>query len=226
MDGYAQSNVQTSPFPTSPCGEMHWSKTQFQTGPNYMDGYQDFDLPPLNTTTTAIPYQSIVMPVDALCNMMSPVGSYHQGFHPDCAFSGNAVITPAGSDSDSQIDSVLNSTRSQNSKVQSVKRRQQNREAQRRFRERKDEAQQVLEQKAAKLETRIAELSSGMTQKAEEESRILREKDALAREVRDLRERWQLVERLLQRPSGAQTLSTLLSGSIASPEVISDTVGS
>jgi hypothetical protein len=65
-----------------------------------------------------------------------------------------------------------------------------------------------------------------MTQKAEEESRILREKDALAREVRDLRERWQLVERLLQRPSGAQTLSTLLSGSLASPEGISDTVGS
>ncbi|CEL08597.1 hypothetical protein ASPCAL11745 [Aspergillus calidoustus] len=223
MDGYAQSNVQTSPFPTSPCGEMHWSKTQFQNGPNYMDGYQDFDLPPLNTSV-ATPYQSIAMPVDALCNMVSSVGNYHQGFHPYCTFPGNAAITPAGSDSDSHLDSALNSTRSQNSKVQSVKRRQQNREAQRRFRERKDEAQQVLEQKAAKLEARIAELSSGMTQKAEEESRILREKDALAREVRDLRERWQLVERLLQRPSGAQTLSTLLSGSIASPEAISDTV--
>jgi hypothetical protein len=51
----------------------------------------------------------------------------------------------------------------------------QNREAQRRFCERKEEGQQVLEQKAAKLEARIAELSSGVTQKSEEESKILRE---------------------------------------------------
>ncbi|KAJ0413402.1 hypothetical protein BJY00DRAFT_296943 [Aspergillus carlsbadensis] len=224
MDNYAQSHVHPPPFPTSPCGEMHWSKTQFQNGPSYIDGYTDFDLPPLTTTSGAPLHQSIVMPVDALCNMMSPVGTY-QGVHPYCTFPGNtATITPAGSDSGSHIDFVLNSKGNEHSKAQSVKRRQQNREAQRRFRERKDEAQQVLEQKAAKLEARIAELSSGMTQKSEEESKILREKDALAREVRDLRERWQVVERLLQRPSGAQTLSTLLAGSIASPEAVSDTV--
>ncbi|KAL3466083.1 hypothetical protein BJX64DRAFT_251662 [Aspergillus heterothallicus] len=75
----------------------------------------------------------------------------------------------------------------------------------------------MLEKKAAKLEARIVELSNGLSQKSEEESQILKEKDALAREVRDLRERWHVIERLLQKSSGLETLSALLAEDIRSP---------
>jgi TolA-binding protein len=96
----------------------------------------------------------------------------------------------------------------------------QNREAQRRFRERKESRQQTLEQRAAELEAKCQELSEGFRQKSAEVTRILQEKEVLTGEIQDLRKRWRLMVMLLQRPNGLQSLSSLLasdSSSLSAP---------
>jgi TolA-binding protein len=92
----------------------------------------------------------------------------------------------------------------------------QNREAQRRFRERKESRQQTLEQRAAELEEKCQELSEGFRQKSEEVTRILQEKEVLTGEIQDLRKRWRLMVMLLQRPNGLQSLSSLLASDSSS----------
>ncbi|KAL3455486.1 hypothetical protein BJX64DRAFT_68380 [Aspergillus heterothallicus] len=88
----------------------------------------------------------------------------------------------------------------------------QNRQAQRRFRERKEERQQSLEQKAVNLEKKHQELSEEFRLKCDEASQLLKEKEGLKGEIEDLRKRWRLMVGLLQRPNGAQSLATLLAG--------------
>ncbi|GFF23623.1 hypothetical protein IFM61606_08884 [Aspergillus udagawae] len=123
-------------------------------------------------------------------------------------------VTPTESNSEPQADSYSfmlhqSTSTSGNHQFLSVKRRMQNREAQRRFRQRKEDQQTSLKQKTADLEERSQELSNRLHEQSEEVCRLLREKNALKCEVQDLRKRWQIVVLLLQRPQGPQTLSSL-----------------
>jgi hypothetical protein len=91
----------------------------------------------------------------------------------------------------------------------------QNRDAQRRFRERK-ERHKTLHQRAIELEAKCQELSEGFHQKPEEVSRIIKEKEALTGEIQDLRKRWRLMLMLLRLPTRLQLLSTLLGSDLSS----------
>ncbi|KAL2841753.1 hypothetical protein BJY01DRAFT_217164 [Aspergillus pseudoustus] len=186
-----------------------------------MAGYQEFELP--HTFDTSIPRS--VMPHEVDPSLQQSPGVY-QMVNLNSTFPPNNTaisppVTPTASDSDSQEGQSINSypimdATHQKHKFRSVKRRMQNREAQRRFRERKEERQQTLEQRAAELEAKCQELSEGFRQKSEEVSRILKEKEALTGEIQDLRKRWRLMVMLLQRPNGLQSLSSLLAGDSSS----------
>lgn len=96
----------------------------------------------------------------------------------------------------------------------------QNRDAQRRFRGRKEERYQTLQQRSSELEAKCQELSERFNQKSEEMSKIIKEKEALTSEVHDLRKRWRLMLMLLRHPNRLELLSGLLgedSFSIADP---------
>jgi TolA-binding protein len=98
-----------------------------------------------------------------------------------------------------------------------MKRRLQNRQAQRRFRQRKEERQQTLEQKIASLEIKYQELLEEFNKKSEEASQTRREKEALSTEIDDLRKRWRLMVLLLSRPNGLQSLTMLLGNERSQP---------
>lgn len=98
-----------------------------------------------------------------------------------------------------------------------AKGRIQNREAQRRFRERKEELRQSLQRQATELEAQCQELSKRFCQKSEEVSKILKEKEALTGEIQDLRKRWHIMLMLLQLPDRLQSLSSLLGTDLSLP---------
>jgi hypothetical protein len=92
----------------------------------------------------------------------------------------------------------------------------QNREAQRRFRGRKEERHQILQQRTTELEAKCQELSEGFNEKSEEVSTIVKEKEALTRELQDLRQRWRLMLTLLRLPNRLHSLSSLLESDLCS----------
>lgn len=104
---------------------------------------------------------------------------------------------------------------SANHESEQTKRRLQNRQAQRRFRERKDEYLQALKNKTASLEAEYQELLEKCNQKSEEASRARKEVEILSRENEDLRKRWRLIVLLLSLPNKAQsaTIAAMLLGS-------------
>ncbi|GIJ91281.1 hypothetical protein Asppvi_010246 [Aspergillus pseudoviridinutans] len=123
-------------------------------------------------------------------------------------------VTPTESNLEPQTDSYSfmlhqSTPTGGNHQFLSVKRRMQNRAAQRRFRQRKEDQQKSLKQKTVDLEEKYQELSDRLHEKSEEVCRLLREKNALKCEIQDLRKRWQMVGLLLQHPKGPQSLSSL-----------------
>jgi uncharacterized protein YerC len=96
-----------------------------------------------------------------------------------------------------------------NTKAQ-VTRRQQNRDAQRRYRERQSKQCKSLEQSVVDLEAQCQSLSNGFDQKSHEVVQLFRDNNVLKSEVQSLRQRWQLIILLLQRPKALQSLSVLL----------------
>jgi chromosome segregation ATPase len=88
----------------------------------------------------------------------------------------------------------------------------QNRLAQRRFRERKEERQQKLEQAAASLEEKCKQLSEEYKEKSQEIVEILKEKQTLTAELDNLRNNWRLMLLLLQQPNGRRALTMFLGG--------------
>ncbi|KAL3448429.1 hypothetical protein BJX65DRAFT_274705 [Aspergillus insuetus] len=197
---------------------------------NNMSGYQDFDLfsaaypdnAHATTTTTNNHHNNIqpLMQIETNFGKMQQPTSASQMLNQSPTFpsASSSPVTPTLlSDSDSQHESDGSQSYSADPTMpkhttQSVKRRMQNRQAQRRFRERKEERQQSLEQKAVNLEKQHKELSEEFRHKCEEASELLREKESLKGEIEDLRKRWRLMVGLLQRPNGAQSLATLLAG--------------
>lgn len=101
--------------------------------------------------------------------------------------------------------------------TEQTKRRLQNRQAQRRFRERKDEYLQALEKKTTCLEKRNQELLEECNRKTEEACQARKEMETLSRENEDLRKRWRLIVLLLSLPNNrAQCPTTTLLGNEAS----------
>ncbi|KAJ0419806.1 hypothetical protein BJY00DRAFT_150826 [Aspergillus carlsbadensis] len=82
------------------------------------------------------------------------------------------------------------------------KRRMQNREAQRRFRKRREDQAKHLHERIASLEARCSVLNETTGQKSEQVLELLREKDALEAEVKLLRKQEQILVRLLQYSNG------------------------
>ncbi|KAJ0425241.1 hypothetical protein BJY00DRAFT_204521 [Aspergillus carlsbadensis] len=190
---------------------------------NTMSGYQDFDLfsaaYPDNNNHHHNTIQPLMQIETNFGKMQQPTSASQMlNQSPTFPSASSSPVTPTLlSDSDSQGESDGSQSYSADPTMpkhatQSVKRRMQNRQAQRRFRERKEERQQSLEQKAVNLEKQHKELSEDFRQKCEEASQLLREKEGLKGEIEDLRKRWRLMVGLLQRPNGAQSLATLLAG--------------
>ncbi|KAJ0425367.1 hypothetical protein BJY00DRAFT_274125 [Aspergillus carlsbadensis] len=124
-------------------------------------------------------------------------------------------VTPTESDSDSlpefqsavshELESALKGHKTKN-----VKRRQQNRDAQRRYRERRDERTKSLEHTVQDLEAKRQWLSNSFFQKSQEVNQLFRDNSLLQNEIQELRQRWQMMIMLLQRPKALQSLSTLM----------------
>ncbi|KAL3440855.1 hypothetical protein BJX65DRAFT_18040 [Aspergillus insuetus] len=104
-----------------------------------------------------------------------------------------------------EIDSAM-----QSHKTKNVKRRQQNRDAQRRYRERRDERTKSLEQTVQDLEAKRQWLSNSFFQKSQQVNQLFRDNGMLQNEIQELRQRWQMMIMLLQRPKALQSLSTLM----------------
>ncbi|KAJ5211197.1 bZIP transcription factor bZIP-1 [Penicillium cf. griseofulvum] len=189
------------------------AETRRSLAKNHMAGYQGFELLP--TFNTFIPRS--VSPAEADRSLQS--SEVYRIVNSDSTISSDTSISPSPSTSDSQ--------EGQKHKSQTVKRRMQNRNAQRRFRERKEEHHHTLQQRATELEAKCQELSEGLNQKSEEISKILKEKETLTGEIQDLRKRWRLMLMLLRLPNRLQSLSSLLgndlsdsSCSVSSPSAI------
>ncbi|KAL2837080.1 hypothetical protein BJX68DRAFT_250022 [Aspergillus pseudodeflectus] len=230
MDAYSYSQP-TSPsyfqslpliMPLDPDSE---APLYFRDRLNNMSGYQDFDLfsaayPDNAHATTTNNHIQPLMHIETNFGKMPQPTSASQMLNQSPTFpsASSSPVTPTLlSDCDSQHDSDGSQSYSADPTMpkhttQSVKRRMQNRQAQRRFRERKEERQQSLEQKAVNLEKQHKELSEEFRHKCDEASQLLREKESLKGEIEDLRKRWRLMVGLLQRPNGAQSLATLLAG--------------
>ncbi|KAL2835845.1 hypothetical protein BJX68DRAFT_251271 [Aspergillus pseudodeflectus] len=83
-----------------------------------------------------------------------------------------------------------------------TKRRRQNREAQRRFRKRKEEQERNLQEKITDLEAKRDGLRERLDEKSAELFAVLRDKTTLEAQVQILRKHEQILVRLLQQPHG------------------------
>ncbi|KAL2847414.1 hypothetical protein BJX68DRAFT_240087 [Aspergillus pseudodeflectus] len=107
----------------------------------------------------------------------------------------------------------------------SAKRRTQNREAQRRFRKRREEQEKLLHERIASLEARCTVLNETFGQKSEEVESLLREKGALEAEVNVLRKQEQILVRLLQYSNGVLLKSFVPTAAGVSNPPLSPTSG-
>ncbi|KAL3443953.1 hypothetical protein BJX65DRAFT_284413 [Aspergillus insuetus] len=101
----------------------------------------------------------------------------------------------------------------------SMKRRMQNREAQRRFRERKEEHLTTLEKRAAIAEERYKKLLKDTEQQTTETAKLRTDNKRLKAETQRLRERWRTMLALLQPAQRLIALSVLLAGNTQDDEL-------
>ncbi|KAJ0417343.1 hypothetical protein BJY00DRAFT_315966 [Aspergillus carlsbadensis] len=120
-------------------------------------------------------------------------------------------VPPTESDYDSPIGGQA---RDGQGSQKNVTRRQQNRDAQRRYRERQSKQTKSLEQNVVDLEARCQWLSNSFYLKSHEVMQLFRDNGALKSEVQSLHQRWQLMIMLLQRPRALQSLSVLLAEAV------------
>ncbi|EAW07119.1 bZIP transcription factor [Aspergillus clavatus NRRL 1] len=162
--------------------------------------------------TGAVPYPSPYMsvPMDygyalGYHNTMAPMRGNH-GLSLSAASSVSGVdIESHPSQEGSFEQSLVDTMGHYDSKTKNVKRRMQNREAQRRFRERKDQQQKTLQAKAEDLQTKYQKLSDQYTQRTDEVCRLLKENDSLRSEVKTLRQQWQIIMALMHRPRSSHS---------------------
>ncbi|KAL2795494.1 hypothetical protein BJX66DRAFT_167937 [Aspergillus keveii] len=92
-----------------------------------------------------------------------------------------------------------------------TKRRAQNREAQRRFRRKREDAQKGLEEKINRLEVECQELSKKLSQKSEQALELQGEWRELQEQVQELRKQGQMLVRVVVRqPAVVESLVSLL----------------
>ncbi|KAL3455328.1 hypothetical protein BJX64DRAFT_295145 [Aspergillus heterothallicus] len=94
-----------------------------------------------------------------------------------------------------------------------TKRAVQNRAAQRRFRERRDQQNRSLREKAESLQELYEELGEKLDAKSNEASQAEKENEKLRNEIQDLQRRWRTMVLLLQRPKSLQFLSMFVGDS-------------
>ncbi|KAL3495035.1 hypothetical protein BJX62DRAFT_196697 [Aspergillus germanicus] len=100
-----------------------------------------------------------------------------------------------------------------------MKRRMQNREAQRRFRERKEEHLTTLEKRAAIAEERYKKLLKDTEHQTTETAKLRTDNKRLKAETQRLRERWRTMLALLQPAQRLIALSVLLAGNTQDDEL-------
>ncbi|KAL4872323.1 hypothetical protein BDV12DRAFT_193416 [Aspergillus spectabilis] len=161
------------------------------------------------------------LPLDLICGL----GNYmaFQGLHQSTGIvPGRSTASPTSSPLSSSIDGTQREVRHSNpnpnpspttdadaSEPKNVKRRVQNREAQRRFRERKEQQKKLLQKNAEDIRNEYQILLKQYAQTASDVTRLVKENDVLRFEVRNLRQQWRLVFAVLQRLQGAQSSPAL-----------------
>ncbi|KAL2849022.1 hypothetical protein BJX68DRAFT_98266 [Aspergillus pseudodeflectus] len=176
--------------------------------------YQSLDIDPsYPDLSTAMDFK--IPPLSSIEPELYQPGPLDINLAPRRTASSSSSVTPTESDLDSlpefqssvshEIDSAM-----QGHKTKNVKRRQQNRDAQRRYRERRDERTKSLEQTVHDLEAKRQWLSNSFFQKSQEVNQLFRDNGLLQNEIQELRQRWQMMIMLLQRPKALQSLSTLM----------------
>ncbi|GAM33721.1 bZIP transcription factor [Talaromyces pinophilus] len=149
---------------------------------NHKAGYQGFEIP--YAFDTFIPHPATPAEVDWSLQLPEVYQTHNLG---STVFIDSTPISPSPSTSDSQESQKLGTyardRESQSYELQTMRRRMQNRDAQRRFRGRKEERYQTLQQRSSELEAKCQELSERFNQKSEEMSKIIKEKEALTSEI-------------------------------------------
>ncbi|KAL3447474.1 hypothetical protein BJX65DRAFT_276770 [Aspergillus insuetus] len=165
--------------------------------------YPNLDMhPSLSDISNPYSDSGIIMPTPLSSN---DPDLYHITSAPHCALPSSAPPTESDYDSVSGSQIVNGECTHKN-----VTRRQQNRDAQRRYRERQSKQSKSLEQSVVDLKVKCQWLSNGFYQKSHEATQLFRDNNVLKSEVQMLRQRWQLIIMLLQRPKALQSLSVLL----------------
>ncbi|CEL03446.1 hypothetical protein ASPCAL04600 [Aspergillus calidoustus] len=157
-------------------------------------------------------------------------GMEHFGFYQEINMSATSFpTTPISSPVSPPEPDSLSQSGSQSSVLQITQpgaqcqrhhRRAQNREAQRRFRKRKEDLQKNLEQKINALESKCQELSTEFQQESDKVAQLQTDKEALLSENQHLRRLRETIVHLVQQLKVLQSLSslaTLLTASINPP---------
>ncbi|KAL2851715.1 hypothetical protein BJX68DRAFT_265963 [Aspergillus pseudodeflectus] len=198
---WTSQDTSTFPYPlpyTSPTKESDFT-LQLAYGLHNPEASQTKDIPPLpleiNTDTPETLERS-----------------------PNTTTSFNSLLSPTGTCSSSPTLSEARGSVSSESSAGSkqvsskpgqknTKRAVQNRAAQRRFRERRDEQNRTLREKAEYLQERYEALGERLDAKSDEVNQLERKNGELNSEIQDLRRRWRTMVLLLQRPKSLQFLS-------------------
>ncbi|KAL3495903.1 hypothetical protein BJX62DRAFT_232791 [Aspergillus germanicus] len=197
----------TSSFPyplpyTSPTKETDFT-LQLAYGLHNPETSQTKDIPPLsleiNTETReTLAEQGSTSPTttSSFNSLLSPINT--------CSSS------PALSEARGSVSSESKSGPSEGPRKpgqKNTKRAVQNRAAQRRFRERRDEQNKSLREKAEHLQEKYEALGERLNAKSDEINQLEKKNGELSSEIQDLRRRWRTMVLLLQRPKSLQFLS-------------------
>ncbi|KAL2858793.1 hypothetical protein BJX68DRAFT_262330 [Aspergillus pseudodeflectus] len=216
MENYFYSSSQSpssiSPLPLLlPSNKSIDMLLQLDEASSRMQGYQEFNFIPAMCPENSNSQSVMRKHSDPGLRLEPAAGLQALGLSASFSTTVSAPVTPTGSVPESLGECNRRRSYSTDMTGQScMKRRLQNRQAQRRFRQRKEERQQTLEQKTASLQSKYQELMEEFNRKSQEASETRREKEALSTEIEDLRKRWQLMVLLLSRPNGLQSLTMLL----------------
>ncbi|KAL4877957.1 hypothetical protein BJY04DRAFT_120181 [Aspergillus karnatakaensis] len=102
------------------------------------------------------------------------------------------------------------------------KRATQNREAQRRFRERREQHNKSLQERGDLLQEKLDALEKRFGDQTEELVKLRGENEGLKKENLELARRWRIISRLLRTPKSSQVLSMFMTADDSSSGLDSD----
>ncbi|KAL2795464.1 hypothetical protein BJX66DRAFT_301694 [Aspergillus keveii] len=106
--------------------------------------------------------------------------------------------------------SVMSHQSTPSAEARTTRRRAQNREAQRRFRQKKEDAQKVLEERISSLDAKCKEVAEQLAQKCEAALELERERKELEEQVQELRRNGQMLGRVVRQPALFESFISIL----------------